>query len=142
MLFPAGNDNSFVDKNSNGGELIFQLSSLIQAGDKRPPTTEAVQTAISTFGPGDHITTTGTGDYVTGVTVNEAGNVTNLTLNDGDTVLRNIGAQQTIDGVFFASTAAQRAMDPPRGELAFYANVGGTSDSRAYAAFRSNRYER
>ena len=77
-------------------------------------------------GEGDHITTTGTGDYVTGVTVNEAGNVTNLTLNDGDTVLRNIGAQQTIDGVFFASTAAQRAMDPPRGELAFYANVGGT----------------
>ena len=77
-------------------------------------------------GEGDHITTTGTGDYVTGVTVNEAGNVTTLTLNDGDTVLRNIGAQQTIDGVFFASTAAQRAMDPPRGELAFYANVGGT----------------
>ena len=77
-------------------------------------------------GEGDHITTTGTGDYVTGVTVNEAGNVTNLTLNDGDTVLRNIGAQQSIDGVFFASTAAQRAMDPPRGELAFYANVGGT----------------
>ena len=77
-------------------------------------------------GEGDHITTTGTGDFVTGVTVNEAGNVTALSLNDGDTVLRNIGAQQTIDGVFFASTPAQRAMDPPRGELAFYANVGGT----------------
>ena len=123
---PAGGDNSLIDKNSDGGELIFQLSSLVQAGDKRPPTTEAVQTAISTLGPGDHITTTGTGDFVTGVTVNEAGNVTTLSLNDGDTVLRNIGAQQTIDGVFFASTAAQRDMDPPRGELAFYANVGGT----------------
>ena len=37
----------------------------------------------------------------------------------------NIGAQQRIDGVFLASTAAQRALDPPAGELAFYANVGG-----------------
>ena len=123
---PSSDDNSFIDKDATGGELVFQLSSLIQAGDKRPPTSEAVNTAVSTLGPGDHITTTGTGDYVTGVTVNEAGNVTALSLNDGDTVLRNIGAQQAIDGVFFASTPAQRAMDPPRGELAFYANVGGT----------------
>ena len=38
----------------------------------------------------------------------------------------NIGAQQTVDGVFLASTAAQRALNPPIGELAFYANVGGT----------------
>ena len=48
-----------------------------------------------------------------------------LTADQQATARRNIGAQQTIDGVFLVSTAAQRALDPPVGELAFFANVGG-----------------
>ena len=48
-----------------------------------------------------------------------------LTTEQQATARRNIGAQQTIDGVFLVSTAAQRALDPPVGELAFFANVGG-----------------
>ena len=46
---PTGGDNSLIDKNSDGGELIFQLSSMVQAGDKRPPTSEAVHNALSTI---------------------------------------------------------------------------------------------
>ena len=46
---PTGGDNSLIDKTSSGGELIFQLSSMVQAGDKRPPTSEAVHNALSTM---------------------------------------------------------------------------------------------
>ena len=54
---PIDGDNSLIDKNSEGGELIFQLSSLIQDGDKRPPTAEAVFNALSTIPAGGDLVT-------------------------------------------------------------------------------------
>ena len=76
------------------------------------------------FGPGDHITTTRTGDNIIGLTT-DGDNVATLTLGNDADARSAIGAQQQIDGVFLVSTAAQRALDPPVGELAFFANVGG-----------------
>ena len=75
-------------------------------------------------GEGAHITTVGTGDNIVGLGTTD-GNLTSIQLGDDATARRNIGAQQIIDGVFLVSTAAQRALDPPVGELAFFANVDG-----------------
>ena len=82
------------------------------------------EVVTDSFGPGDHITTTGTGDNLIGLT-KTGDNVATITLGDDAAARSAIGAQQQIDGVFLVSTAAQRALTPPVGELAFFANVSG-----------------
>ena len=83
-----------------------------------------VEAITQLSGEGAHITTVGEGDNIVGLGTTD-GNLTSVQLGTDATARRNIGAQQQIDGVFLASTAAQRALDPPAGELAFYANVDG-----------------
>ena len=116
-------DNGLVG--IENGRLVLNVSTAVQAGDERPVNAAAVHAALSGFGPGDHITTSGSGDNVISVTT-EDGNVTTINLGDDATARAAIGAQQQIDGVFFAATPAQIAADPPRGQLGFYADVDGT----------------
>ena len=113
---PTGGDNSLIDKTSQGGELIFQLSSLIQEGDKRPPTAEAVMTALSVLGPGDHITTSGTGSNVVGVDVSGEGNVTNLRLG-------NIEGGEGFNTIF-GDPNSDTSLTPSNGDVIFERSVG------------------